>query len=74
MTDQDYFQGSNAFLQQVREAVDLPLLRKDFIIDERQIYEARILGADAILLIAAILTAEQLASYTELAASSEWMC
>ncbi|MNB88706.1 Indole-3-glycerol phosphate synthase [compost metagenome] len=69
LTDQDYFQGSNAFLQQVREAVDLPLLRKDFIIDERQIYEARILGADAILLIAAILTAEQLASYTELAAS-----
>ncbi|AIQ48167.1 indole-3-glycerol phosphate synthase [Paenibacillus sp. FSL R7-0273] len=69
LTDQDYFQGSNAFLQQVREAVSLPLLRKDFIIDERQIYEARILGADAILLIAAILTAEQLASFTDLAAS-----
>ncbi len=69
LTDQDYFQGSNAFLQQVRDAVSLPLLRKDFIIDELQIYEARILGADAILLIAAILTAEQLASFTDLAAS-----
>ncbi|WP_342561808.1 indole-3-glycerol phosphate synthase TrpC [Paenibacillus sp. FSL R7-0345] len=69
LTDQDYFQGSNTFLQQVREAVSLPLLRKDFIIDERQIYEARILGADAILLIAAILTAEQLAFFTDLAAS-----
>ncbi|MNE30323.1 Indole-3-glycerol phosphate synthase [compost metagenome] len=69
LTDQDYFQGSNAFLQQVRDAVSLPLLRKDFIIDELQIYEARILGADAILLIAAILTAEQLDSFTDLAAS-----
>lgn len=69
LTDRDYFQGSNAFLQQVRDAVSLPLLRKDFIIDELQIYEARILGADAILLIAAILTAEQLASFTDLAAS-----
>ncbi|MDF9840313.1 MULTISPECIES: indole-3-glycerol phosphate synthase TrpC [unclassified Paenibacillus] len=69
LTDRDYFQGSNAFLQQVRDAVSLPLLRKDFIIDELQIYEARILGADAILLIAAILTAEQLASFTDLAGS-----
>lgn len=69
LTDRDYFQGSNTFLQQVRDAVSLPLLRKDFIIDELQIYEARILGADAILLIAAILTSEQLASFTDLAAS-----
>ena len=69
LTDKDYFQGSDLFLQQVRAAVNLPLLRKDFIIDERQIYEARILGADAILLIAAILTPEQLASFTDLAAS-----
>ncbi|QQZ60679.1 indole-3-glycerol phosphate synthase TrpC [Paenibacillus sonchi] len=69
LTDKDYFQGSGAYLQQVREAVDLPLLRKDFIIDERQIYEARLLGADAVLLIAAILTPEQLISFTDTAAS-----
>lgn len=69
LTDRDYFQGSGAYLQQVRAAVGLPLLRKDFIIDEKQIYEARILGADAVLLIAAILTPEQISSYTGLAAA-----
>ncbi|MNO24844.1 Indole-3-glycerol phosphate synthase [compost metagenome] len=69
LTDKDYFQGSGAYLQQVREAVSLPLLRKDFIIDERQIYEARLLGADAVLLIAAILTPEQLTAFTDTAAS-----
>lgn len=68
LTDKDFFQGSGAYLQQAREAVNLPLLRKDFIIDECQIYEARILGADAILLIAAILTSEQLTSFTDTAA------
>ncbi|MGN7761791.1 indole-3-glycerol phosphate synthase TrpC [Paenibacillus sp. 22594] len=68
LTDKDYFQGSGAYLQQIREAVNLPLLRKDFIIDECQIYEARLLGADAILLIAAILTPEQLTSFTDTAA------
>ncbi|OKP93620.1 indole-3-glycerol phosphate synthase TrpC [Paenibacillus sp. P46E] len=68
LTDKDYFQGSSSYLQQIREAVNLPLLRKDFIIDERQIYEARLLGADAILLIAAILTPEQLTSFTDTAA------
>lgn len=69
LTDSEYFQGSSLYLQQVRAAVDLPLLRKDFIIDEKQIYEARLLGADAILLIAAILTPEQLSSFTDTAAA-----
>lgn len=68
LTDREYFQGSGSYLQQVREAVELPLLRKDFIIDEKQIYEARLLGADAILLIAAILTSEQLSAFTDTAA------
>ena len=67
LTDQEYFQGSNDYLKQIREAVKVPLLRKDFTIDERQVYEARLIGADAVLLIAAILTKVQLASLHELA-------
>lgn len=67
LTDTDYFQGSNAYLTRIREQVNVPLLRKDFTIDERQIYEARLIGADAILLIAAILTKKQLSSFYTLA-------
>lgn len=67
LTDTDYFQGSNVYLKQIREQVKVPLLRKDFTIDERQIYEARLIGADAILLIAAILTKSQLSSFYTLA-------
>lgn len=69
LTDRDYFQGSNAFLTSVRETVKVPLLRKDFTIDIRQIYEARLIGADAILLIAAILTPEQLGEFHDIAKS-----
>ncbi|MCK8815756.1 indole-3-glycerol phosphate synthase TrpC [Natroniella sulfidigena] len=67
LTDQEFFQGELAYLEQVREVVELPLLRKDFIIDPYQIYQARAYGADAILLIAAILTAEELERYLKLA-------
>jgi indole-3-glycerol phosphate synthase len=67
LTDTDYFQGSNAYLTEIRQNVKVPLLRKDFTIDERQIYEARLIGADAILLIAAILTPVQLAGFHTLA-------
>ncbi len=63
LTDVDFFQGSLLYLMQVREAVQLPVLRKDFIIDELQIREAHAHGADAILLIAAILNLEQLRDY-----------
>jgi indole-3-glycerol phosphate synthase len=60
LTDEQFFQGSLRFLQQIRDAVRLPLLRKDFIIHERQIIESFEAGADAILLIVAILNDEEL--------------
>ncbi len=67
LTDEKFFQGSLAYLRQIRTAVKLPLLRKDFIIDARQIAEAIEWGADAILLIVAILTDLQLREFHALA-------
>ena len=67
LTDEKFFQGQLAYLRQIRAAVRLPLLRKDFIIDERQIDEAVGAGADAVLLIAAILDDAQLRAYQQLA-------
>jgi indole-3-glycerol phosphate synthase len=60
LTDEKYFQGHLTYLRQIREQVDLPLLRKDFIVHELQIYESVIAGADAILLIVASLDDEKL--------------
>jgi len=60
LTDRGWFQGGNDVLETVWQAASLPILRKDFIIDESQIYEARAIGADAVLLIAAILPAGRL--------------
>jgi indole-3-glycerol phosphate synthase len=67
LTDGKFFQGSLDYLRKIRAAVKIPLLRKDFIIDERQILEAIEWGADAILLIVAILTDEQLEKFHSLA-------
>jgi indole-3-glycerol phosphate synthase len=67
LTDENFFQGSLEFLRAIRQAVSLPLLRKDFIIDERQILEAIDWGADAILLIVAILDDTQLNHFHSLA-------
>ncbi|RAP76378.1 indole-3-glycerol phosphate synthase TrpC [Paenibacillus montanisoli] len=69
LTDEDYFQGKNEYLTAVSAAVNVPLLRKDFTVDYRQIYEARLIGADAILLIAAILRPTQLSEFYDIAKS-----
>jgi len=68
LTDEKHFQGSLDYLRQIKEEVSLPILRKDFIIDEYQVYESRAAGADAILLIAAVLTGEQLRALLNLCA------
>lgn len=60
LTDRDFFQGSEEYLRQAREACELPVIRKDFMVDPYQIYESRCLGADCILLIAACLSHDQL--------------
>lgn len=67
LTDVDFFQGSDAYLQQAREACSLPVLRKDFVVDPYQIVEARVLGADCILLIVSALDDLQLASLSNTA-------
>jgi indole-3-glycerol phosphate synthase len=70
LTDEKFFQGSGDHLKAIRSAVNLPLLRKDFIIDQRQIAQSIEWGADAILLIVSILTDNQLRSFHALAQSA----
>ena len=67
LTDQQYFQGHNDYLKQARKISGLPVIRKDFIIDPYQVYEARAIGADCILLIVAALEQQQLADLANLA-------
>ena len=69
LTDEQYFQGSPDYLKEAKAAVNLPVLRKDFIIDNYQIYQARAWGADAVLLIAAALQAEELEEFEKTAHS-----
>ena len=66
LTDEKFFQGNLSHLSDVKKSVDLPILRKDFIIDPYQIYETRSAGADAILLIAALLSKEEIQQFLEL--------
>jgi len=74
VTDQQFFQGELSWLSILRELVDLPLLRKDFIIDPLQVRESRAAGADAILLIAAILSRENLQELLDIAADQGLEC
>ncbi|MGZ8158713.1 MAG: indole-3-glycerol phosphate synthase TrpC [Methylobacter sp.] len=67
LTDKEFFQGSEVYLQMVRERCPLPVLRKDFMIDPYQIYEARALGADCILLIVAALADGQMHELSDIA-------
>ena len=60
LTEPEFFLGSNAYLKEIKQAVKIPVLRKDFTIDEYQIYQAKALGADCVLLICALLTQEQM--------------
>ena len=67
LTEEDYFLGSPKYLKEVRRITQLPILRKDFMIDEYQIYEAKLMGADCILLIASILNDEEISHFIDLA-------
>jgi indole-3-glycerol phosphate synthase len=67
LTDADFFKGGDAYLKQARAACSLPVIRKDFIVDPYQVYEARAMSADCILLIVACLTERQLADLNSLA-------
>lgn len=69
LTERDYFQGSVQYLQEIAQAVQTPVLRKDFIIDAYQIYEAKAMGAAAILLICAVLDDSRLTAFLALADS-----
>jgi len=67
LTDVDFFQGADAYLQQARNAVSLPVIRKDFIVSPYQVYESKVIGADCILLIVSALDREQLFTLNALA-------
>ena len=67
LTEPFYFQGNDRFLREIAQKVRIPIIRKDFTVDEYMIYEAKILGASAILLICAILSEEQIKRYQQIA-------
>lgn len=71
LTEEDFFQGSSEYLKEVKAKTSLPILRKDFMIDEYQIYEAKLIGADCILLIASVLNDDEIKSFVDLAESLE---
>ena len=71
LTEEDFFQGHNQFLIDVKAITKLPIIRKDFMIDEYQIYEAKLIGADCILLIASILSDQEITEFVSVAEKLE---
>jgi indole-3-glycerol phosphate synthase len=71
LTEEDFFMGSIEYLKDVKKITSLPILRKDFMIDEYQIYESKLIGADCILLIASILTDQQIEDFITIAKKLE---
>lgn len=69
LTDERFFQGADAHLEEAKSACELPVLRKDFVVDAYQLFEARALGADCVLLMASVLRREQLADFSAVAAA-----
>ena len=71
LTEEDFFMGSVSYLKDVKKITNLPILRKDFMIDEYQIYESKLIGADCILLIASILSDKQIEDFINVAQQLE---
>ncbi|HOV27433.1 MAG TPA: indole-3-glycerol phosphate synthase TrpC [Pseudobacteroides sp.] len=74
LTEKNFFQGADEYLVEIRQSIPLPILRKDFIIDSWQIYQARFLGADAILLIVSVLTDDELKKFQDVAGILGMQC
>lgn len=74
ITDKKYFKGDIDFLRQAKQATTIPILRKDFIIDKQQVYESKIFGADAVLLIASILDEKTLIEFVDLVYQLNMQC
>lgn len=74
LTEEHYFQGSSEYLKEIRRNVNIPILRKDFIFDAYQIYEAKVIGANAVLLIAAVLSESEMQNFYSLAHSLGMEC
>ena len=74
LTEEDYFLGQISYINEVKSVVSCPVLRKDFILEAYQVYESRLAGADAILLIADILTREQITEFMQIAAGLGLEC
>lgn len=74
LTEEDYFAGSLTFMSEVRNLIEAPILRKDFILEPYQIYESRLFGADAILLIADLLSKDRISEFLQIASDLKMQC